>query len=336
MMAKTEGEAWIMRGNSAADSIASRIPQAHPEVFAVWQQLQHDFSTTAVLRQAVHSTIVAVGMQAVQQRPAKQVVNETKTKPRVQADQIVCLNLQFPEVTEVPLRYRVSGLENFLAWLRRAEHEATSQAQALRNVVGEEAKARRRSIANNMLLAYGRGAELQKQNRADREVEMIQRLQSLIQESELVALKKELTLAAQGIATSPTLLVGGAAQLAQRILVPRFRAAVPRHEQDEQAALKEALSQMRKAGRSGADLAAHAEVRRIAKEIVHLSAKNATQCYHHAGFDDEDRKNQVAAALRLLEHELFGAEEEQGGGGFSHDLGLDLHRHLKISQWISC
>lgn len=56
MMAKTEGEAWIMRGNSAADSIASRIPQAYPEVFAVWQQLQHDFSTTAVLRQAVHST----------------------------------------------------------------------------------------------------------------------------------------------------------------------------------------------------------------------------------------------------------------------------------------
>jgi len=197
--------------------------------------------------------------------------------------------------------------------VKSAEHEATSQAQALRNVVGEEAKARRRSIANNMLLAYGRGAELQKQNRADREVEMIQRLQSLIQESELLALKKELALAAQGIATSPTLLVGGAAQLAQRILVPRFRAAVPRHEQDEQAALKEALSQMRKAGRSGADLAAHAEVRRIAKEIVHLSAKNATQCYHHAGFDDEDRKNQVAAALRLLEHELFGAEEEQGG-----------------------
>ena len=35
-------------------------------------------------------------------------------------------------------------------------------------------------------------------------------------------------------------------------------------------------------------------------------------------------------------HELFGAEEEQGGGGggFSHDLGLDLHRHLKISQWV--
>lgn len=125
MMAKTEGEAWIMRGNSAADSIASRIPQAYPEVFAVWQQLQHDFSTTAVLRQAVHSTIVAVGMQAVQQRPAKQVVNETKAKPRVQADQIVCLNLQFPEVTEVPLRYKVPRLENFLAWLRGLEDPAS-------------------------------------------------------------------------------------------------------------------------------------------------------------------------------------------------------------------
>lgn len=52
-------------------------------------------------------------------------MNETKAKPRVQADQIVCLNLQFPEVTEVPLRYKVPRLENFLAWLRGLEDPAS-------------------------------------------------------------------------------------------------------------------------------------------------------------------------------------------------------------------
>lgn len=193
--------------------------------------------------------------------------------------------------------------------VKSADHDA-SIAAALRNVVGEEATARRRSIANNMLLAYGSGAEFQQQKRAEREVEMIQRLQSLVQESEVQALKKELAAAAQAIPTSPTLLVGGAAQLAQRILVPRLRAPVVRQEQDEQANLKQALAEMRKDGRSAADLAAHAEVRRMAKEIVHLSAKNATQCYNHAGFEEEDRKNQVAAALRLLEHELFPSDEQ--------------------------
>lgn len=193
--------------------------------------------------------------------------------------------------------------------VKSADHDASITA-ALRNVVGEEATARRRSIANNMLLAYGRGAELQQQKRAEREVEMIQRLQSLVQESEVQALKKELAAASQAIPTSSTLLVGGSAQLAQRILVPRVRAPVVRHEQDEQANLKQALAEMRKDGRTAADLAAHAEVRRMAKEIVHLSAKNATQCYNHAGFDEEDRKNQVAAALRLLEHELFPSDEQ--------------------------
>ncbi|CAK9051509.1 Hypothetical protein SCF082_LOCUS28266 [Durusdinium trenchii] len=178
-------------------------------------------------------------------------------------------------------------------------------------MAGEEAKARRRSMANRMLHDYGLGNELQRQNRADREVDMIQRLQSLVPESELQLLKKEFAGQVQMLPNGPNLLQGGAAQLAQKILIPRLRAPVPRHEQDEQAALKEALTQMRKEGGQSHsnDLAAHAQVKHIAKEIMQVSAKNATQCYHHAGFAEEEVKNQVAAALRLLEHELFRAEE---------------------------
>ncbi|CAE7863802.1 unnamed protein product [Symbiodinium microadriaticum] len=110
-------------------------------------------------------------------------------------------------------------------------------------------------------------------DRAEREAEMLQTLHFLsVPELELQALRKELALAAE----------------------------------DEQEALKKALAALQKEGRSAADMAAHTEVRRIAKEIVHLSAENTSSCYHMAGYEDQEQKDKVAAALRLLELGLPG------------------------------
>ncbi|CAE7874118.1 unnamed protein product, partial [Symbiodinium sp. KB8] len=142
--------------------------------------------------------------------------------------------------------------------------------------------------------------------------EMLQTLHFLsVPELELQALRKELALAAE-LPPNPTglLLVGGTAQICQRILVPKNsrRRPVPRDEQDEQEALKKALAALQKEGRSAADMAAHTEVRRIAKEIVHLSAENTSSCYHMAGYEDQEQKDKVAAALRLLELGLPGGD----------------------------
>jgi len=180
------------------------------------------------------------------------------------------------------------------------------QEDDLRNV---EDRTRRGSMSGSLLAKYHRRVDRQNDDRAEREAEMVQTLHFLsVPELELQALRKELALAAE-LPPNPTglLLVGGTAQVCQRILVPKNsrRRPVPRDEQDEQEALKKALAALQKEGRSAADMAAHTEVRRIAKDIVHVSAENTSSCYHMAGYEEQEQKDKVAAALRLLEHELF-------------------------------
>ena len=121
LMAKTDGEQWIWRGNDAADSTATSVLQTYPEVYQQWKQLQKEIATTAILRQAVHSTIVAIGIEAVTHRPTQTPSNPDKKPPRVLSKQVVRLNLQFPNVAEIPLRYNVPHLERFLEWLRGLE-----------------------------------------------------------------------------------------------------------------------------------------------------------------------------------------------------------------------
>jgi len=190
----------------------------------------------------------------------------------------------------------------------------TSEDEDLRNGNGP----RRGSLSNNLLSKYHSRVERQAEMRQEREAELMQSLHFLsVPEFELQALRKELTAAAQLPPNSTgLLLVGGTPQICQRILVPKAtRRPVPRDEQDEQAALKKALEALRKEGRSAADMAAHTEVKRIAKEIVHLSAENSSSCYHMAGYEEQEQKDKVAAALRLLEHELFHSVELPGQGG---------------------
>ncbi|CAJ1350813.1 unnamed protein product, partial [Effrenium voratum] len=79
--------------------------------------------------------------------------------------------------------------------VRSSKDQDTSSLRSI--VVGEEAKARRRSIAHNLLAEYGRGAEMQKQSRSEREAEMLQRLQPLVPEAELQGFRKEFAILAQ-------------------------------------------------------------------------------------------------------------------------------------------
>ena len=120
-LARNAGEEWIWKGNAAADSVASTMVQSYPEVFQKWQRLQAELITTKVLRQAVHSTIVAVGTAAVTKRPMKVTSSPSAKQPRVQIQQVECVNLQFPPVDDIPLRYRVPHLERFLDWMRGLE-----------------------------------------------------------------------------------------------------------------------------------------------------------------------------------------------------------------------
>ena len=78
----------------------------------------------------VHTTFVSVGAQAVLQRPPQQQKSTPAKQPRVMTKQVrpqvVCANLQFPAIDDIPLRYQVPHLDWFLQWMRGLEDPSAS------------------------------------------------------------------------------------------------------------------------------------------------------------------------------------------------------------------
>jgi len=194
--------------------------------------------------------------------------------------------------------------------------------------------------------------EQQQSRRKEREAKIMKELRSLgTAEPELRILEKGFQAAAEAPPNpSGVLLIGGAAQAAQRILIPNpgARKAVERGiEQADDEELQRALASLRKNSSNGPSSgvvpAAAAEVQRVAQEIREGSSTNASHCYGRAGYEDEAKKSRVAVALRLLEHQLFHAPAEEGGTGAEEDAisrvvplllsKQNAHRLLKQAQW---
>jgi len=192
----------------------------------------------------------------------------------------------------------------------------------------------------------------QQSRRKEREAKVMKELRSLgTAEPELRMLEKGFQAAAEAPPNpSGVLLIGGAAQAAQRILIPHpgARKAVERGvEQADDEELQRALASLRKNSSNGPSSgvvpAAAAEVQRVAQEIRESSSTNASHCYGRAGYEDEAKKSRVAVALRLLEHDLFHAPAEEGGTGAEEDAidrvvplllsKQNAQRLLKQARW---
>mmetsp|Transcript_69556 Transcript_69556/g.123013 ORF Transcript_69556/g.123013 Transcript_69556/m.123013 type:complete len:1504 (-) Transcript_69556:56-4567(-) len=198
---------------------------------------------------------------------------------------------------------------------------ASSEIEGEGRIAGLDEKDRLRKLGKELCQMFYSNVEHQKARRAEREVKMIKELRSLgTAEPELRMLERGF----QAVAEAPpnavgAVLVGGAAQAAQRILIPHpgARKLVERGvEQDDAEELSRALEIIRKKNSNGPSSgvvpAAAAEVQRVAQEMKESSSTHASHCYGRAGYEDEAKKSRVAVALRLLEHDLFAAPEPGG------------------------
>ena len=122
--AETEAERWLIRGNNAADSTATSALQTYPQIVHQWQQYHADVKQINIFREAVRKVLLQVGRQAVMSRPSKKADkadSQPAARPRFVQSDLQCVQFPGSVDPQVPLRYRVEGLEQFLAWFQTLE-----------------------------------------------------------------------------------------------------------------------------------------------------------------------------------------------------------------------
>ena len=110
-----EADKWIFKGNSAADHLTSNVEFEYPHVRRIWKQVQKDLKCATLFREALHSTIIRVGLQAVRQhRP--EYPQEAPARPArfTEADLVAVQPLVLPD--DIPLRYRAENLDQVVTW----------------------------------------------------------------------------------------------------------------------------------------------------------------------------------------------------------------------------
>lgn len=110
-----EAELWCCKGNAIADSIATHAVFTQPHVWQQWLNLQKEISTIHTLREAIHTTIVRVGKQAVVEKPAMAEEEKAPQEARVRLADLVDVQ-PLPIVTPLPLRYQIDSHGRILEW----------------------------------------------------------------------------------------------------------------------------------------------------------------------------------------------------------------------------
>lgn len=107
-------EGWCVRGNNAADSLATYAVFTEPNTWRLWQQVHAEISDLQIFKAAVHQTILEVGKKAVRNRMtyAKEAPPQQARLTREDISEVGVLVL--PEV--VPLRWRFQQLPEFVEW----------------------------------------------------------------------------------------------------------------------------------------------------------------------------------------------------------------------------
>lgn len=105
---------WCIRGNNAADSLATYAVFTEPLTWQLWQQVNAEISELQVFKAAVHQTIIQIGKMAIKNR--KSYAKEAPPQqPRLTREDIAeVVPLVLPEA--VPLRWKFDGLDVFVHW----------------------------------------------------------------------------------------------------------------------------------------------------------------------------------------------------------------------------
>jgi len=125
---QTEEEIWCCKGNAAADALATHAVFNQPHIWTLWNKLQKEISIIHTLREAIHTTIVKVGKQAVREKP--EILEEEDRAPhtaRITKSDIVAVG-SLPTISPLPLRYQIDAHGRILEWWNNIM-DSTSEVQ---------------------------------------------------------------------------------------------------------------------------------------------------------------------------------------------------------------
>lgn len=113
--ATDEAEAWIFRGNAAADSIAEAAFKRYPAMLTLWSQLRKDVSDVCILREQIHKVVVAVAQKSFT-KPISKDKPEEEVRQRIRPDQVQAFR---PEPLADALssrRFGIDQIELVIQW----------------------------------------------------------------------------------------------------------------------------------------------------------------------------------------------------------------------------
>ena len=112
----TEYEAWVYRGNNAADATASAVFSASPTL-PLWNQLRRDLTDVLLLRDQLHAMLISIGKAAVKAAYPSTRPDAATWQPRIRPEDVQ--EVAFPDVSVSDLSDKLAfaGVDALLQWL---------------------------------------------------------------------------------------------------------------------------------------------------------------------------------------------------------------------------
>ena len=115
--AEDEYEAWVFKGNAAADHVADTAVYQHVGLYKLWQSLQQEIAHIHMLRNHVHRTLIQVGKHAVRSGTGKPP--DKQHAERISREEIAEADFSPIPVDCLPGKYMYPYAEELLSWLHQ-------------------------------------------------------------------------------------------------------------------------------------------------------------------------------------------------------------------------
>eukprot|EP00435_Cladocopium_sp_Y103_P055920 s267_g18.t1 len=106
------GSSWIVAGNQAADAIAAMAYAEQPELMETWKRLRSDIADVHMMRNALHSVLIAVGVKAIMANAATATQVDV-TPPEIQVAAFVPRAINFEDISK---RFALPNAREIIAW----------------------------------------------------------------------------------------------------------------------------------------------------------------------------------------------------------------------------
>lgn len=116
-----EGERWIFAGNEAADRLAQNAYLRFPELYTLWERLQSDIESIHILRNKIHTTLLAIAQKAVRHGHSVLDKPDKQLPSRIHSSEVQVVSLAGFADTNFGPRYDCPEGHKIAAWLVQLE-----------------------------------------------------------------------------------------------------------------------------------------------------------------------------------------------------------------------